>query len=565
MASVFKRGEDKGDRLARWYISYSDETSRRRTVKGCPDKAATEAMARRLESEAELRRRGVIDPKADGYGRHEARPLADHLADWKADQLARGVTPKQARQNHTRAARVVELAGARRLSDLTPSGVQAALGAIRAEGAALRTVHHITRAIKGFSRWLWKDGRTRDDALAHIAPPKNPDSDRRRTRRALTPEEAAALIRAAESGPVVFKLSGPDRAALYRTALGTGFRAAELTSLTPESFRLDDAPPAVVVAAAYSKRRREDVQPIRPDLAEALRPWLATKAPGAPLWTVPSYHTAEMIRRDLAAAGVAYETEPGVGVADFHSLRHTYVSNLARSRAPVKVVQALARHSTPTLTFGTYAHIGIIDQTAALDALPPSEVAPDPASEAVRATGTDPVNRPGRAAPAQRAGDGTGRIESDAGDSESMGTGSDVILSMGRKSPAMSGDVAFLAGSDATCRSGGGGIRTPGTLAGSAVFKTAPIDHSGTPPTDLAFAITTDRSATDVEVGIHRVWIAASPMPDHQAIGGPKRILTEGTGSRKGPTPGGVSATGRPAQADRRNTTVVGISGMPGR
>ena len=36
--------------------------------------------------------------------------------------------------------------------------------------------------------------------------------------------------------------------------------------------------------------------------------------------------------------------------------------------------------------------------------------------------------------------------------------------------------------------SGGGGIRTPGTLAGSAVFKTAPIGHSGTPPTDQLLA-----------------------------------------------------------------------------
>jgi hypothetical protein len=29
---------------------------------------------------------------------------------------------------------------------------------------------------------------------------------------------------------------------------------------------------------------------------------------------------------------------------------------------------------------------------------------------------------------------------------------------------------------------GGGGIRTPGALAGTTVFKTAAIDHSATPP-----------------------------------------------------------------------------------
>jgi len=38
------------------------------------------------------------------------------------------------------------------------------------------------------------------------------------------------------------------------------------------------------VAAAYSKRRRDDVQPIRPDLAEAIRPWMANKTPRLPVF-----------------------------------------------------------------------------------------------------------------------------------------------------------------------------------------------------------------------------------------------------------------------------------------
>ena len=34
-----------------------------------------------------------------------------------------------------------------------------ALKAIRDGGVSLRSVHHYMRAIKGFSRWLWRDGR----------------------------------------------------------------------------------------------------------------------------------------------------------------------------------------------------------------------------------------------------------------------------------------------------------------------------------------------------------------------------------------------------------------------
>ena len=53
-----------------------------------------------------------------------------------------------------------------------------------------------------------------------------------------------------------------------------------------------------------------------------------------------------------------------------HSLRHSYITALAKSNAPVKIVQSLARHSTPVLTLGVYTHLGLYDQTPALDALP---------------------------------------------------------------------------------------------------------------------------------------------------------------------------------------------------
>ena len=57
-----------------WYVAFVDEHGVRRTVKGCPDKAVTEALARRLESEAELRRRGVIVPRTDAYARTRRGP-----------------------------------------------------------------------------------------------------------------------------------------------------------------------------------------------------------------------------------------------------------------------------------------------------------------------------------------------------------------------------------------------------------------------------------------------------------------------------------------------------------
>lgn len=41
------------------------------------------------------------------------------------------------------------------------------------------------------------------------------------------------------------KISGPDRALLYRFAIETGLRANEIRLLTKASFRLDDKRPSV--------------------------------------------------------------------------------------------------------------------------------------------------------------------------------------------------------------------------------------------------------------------------------------------------------------------------------
>jgi len=173
---------------------------------------------------------------------------------------------------------------------------------------------------------------------------------------------------------------------LYRVAAGTGFRASEMRSLTPASFDLDADPPTVAVEAAYSKRRGHDVQPTPKPLAIVLQPWLARKAKRAPVFDLPQ-RTAEMLRADLAAAGIASRDEAG-HVVDFHSPRHTYVSHIVEGGASVKVAQELARHSTPTLTIGRYAKTRLHDLTAALEGLPIGDPTKTEAAT-LRATGTD--------------------------------------------------------------------------------------------------------------------------------------------------------------------------------
>ncbi|MCU0960551.1 MAG: tyrosine-type recombinase/integrase [Pirellulaceae bacterium] len=164
----------------------------------------------------------------------------------------------------------------------------------------------------------------------------------------------------------------------------------------------------MAVEAAYSKRRRRDVQPIRQDLAGVLRIWLADRADSERVFGSLPRVLARTLRKDLDAARAAwiaaastkdereareksqflcYVDDDG-RIADFHSLRHTYISRIVAGGASVRTAQELARHSDPRLTIGRYAHAQLHSLTSALDALPNCHpLAAEPAQ--VGATGTD--------------------------------------------------------------------------------------------------------------------------------------------------------------------------------
>ncbi|MBX9582279.1 MAG: site-specific integrase [Gemmataceae bacterium] len=317
---------------------------------------------------------------------HAAKPLADHLADWDADLRAKGNTPAHAALVAGRARRLAGDCGFARVADVTAAKVQQFVAGQWAAGRSVQTANFYLQAAKQFLRWLVRNRRVADNPLAHLTG-GNVKTDRRHDRRELTPDEVAALLAAAEGGPVRAKLTGPDRAMLYRVALYTGFRASELASLTPGSFALDADPPAATVAAAYAKNRREDSVPLHPSLVPLLRDWLTGRPADRPLW--PGRWAADkkagvILKPDLAAARAAWAAanpdipdadhlayRDGAGrYADFHAQRHTFISGLVRSGVAPKSAQALARHSTITLTMDRYAHIGLTETAAAVGLLP---------------------------------------------------------------------------------------------------------------------------------------------------------------------------------------------------
>jgi integrase len=330
------------------------------------------SVARRLAKQHAGRiagiKSGLEHPDTATWEEAERRPISEHVEEWHKHVINKGDCAHYAGQVPDRVNRLIELSGIQRISGLSLCAIETAMAGLKRDmgrrgNKALsdRTIFHYHRAIRGFSKWLWERRRTREDMLARL---KAPEMVKFMERRALQPEEIAAVIEATRTQPRRASIEGPDRAILYATAAGTGLRIKELTSLTPENFCLNADPPTITCSGDYTKNGKTAVQPICPELAEMLRPWLEGKPLGEPVFVLDRDQIARMLRKDLKAAGVR-ESES----YDFHCLRHSYITAVVKSGCSLKVAQELARHSDPKLTLKTYSHLTVHDLAQGLQIL----------------------------------------------------------------------------------------------------------------------------------------------------------------------------------------------------
>jgi site-specific recombinase XerD len=77
---------------------------------------------------------------------------------------------------------------------------------------------------------------------------------------------------------------------------------------------------------------------------------------------------AEELQRQLKSDFLCYCNHDGL-FADFHSLRHTFISSLERAGVKPKMAQTLARHSDIRLALQTYTHVELSEQVAAIQSL----------------------------------------------------------------------------------------------------------------------------------------------------------------------------------------------------
>jgi integrase len=437
-----------------WYFKYRDGNGTVRRMKGFPDLKATEQLAAETERKASRIRAGIIDPAEEHARRPLADHLTDYVAHleakgnvvahnratvakvtallsgcgfvfvkdvdpgkvsaWLADLRRPGRVAEIPPGDAFASSDVAKLLGlsvdavrrfvarhrlptvgngpARRL----PRATVQAIAERVAQGNGPATVNRYITAVRGFFRWLVKAKRIGSDPLDSLSL-VNTAVDVRRARRELTVDELRALLAGTRASERTFReLAGEDRHLLYLTAVSTGFRSNALANLTPGDFDLTAATPVVTLAARFNKSRKPKVQPIPADVAAALRDYLRGKPAAAPVWggTWASGCTgAEMLRRDLEAVGIPYAVDGPDGplYADFHALRHSYLTMLGRHGVDLRTAQELAGHSTPILT-ARYSHRRLYDLAGAVDKLPnlvPPNAGPDAGTIPLRMTGTE--------------------------------------------------------------------------------------------------------------------------------------------------------------------------------
>jgi integrase len=216
-------------------------------------------------------------------------------------------------------------------------------------------------AAKRFAYWLSSIGYPVRSTCFSKIPGFDPANNRTHARRDISPEELGRLLEAARQSRILGGLSGVDRYHLYLMAFSTGFRAGELASLTPRNFDFTEGNPQVVLHGKNAKNKKTTKQPIPRSVANELKAFVEMKNPHEAVWPGSWKVTpVRILKDDLKAAGIAYriETPEGPRYADFHSLRHSFITVM--SKVPsigVKVLQVLSRHSDPRLTMAVYSHV----------------------------------------------------------------------------------------------------------------------------------------------------------------------------------------------------------------
>ena len=384
----------------------------REVATGCKDATAAKQALANLEKRADGVRSGIRSVKEDDVVEHRDVPIAEHFDAYIAHQRAKGLNKVRIKNNRSRLDRLAADCKFKTLADLDGATLQAWLDDRQAEKMSAGNRNEFRQTFIGFANWCIKPTVKRLLVNPFVGVPMaDARLDRRRKRRSMTGPELVKLLAVAQQRPLReamlirrgprkgelagkvkdsvrqrLELLGRERALIYKTMVLTGLRKNELASLTVGSLSLDGPIAVVQLEVGDEKNREGNSLPLRADLADDLRQWLAGKLEASretarrkqqalpsrlplaeKLFRVPA-GLVKILDRDLALAGIDKRDERGYTL-DVHAIRHSFSTLLSQAGVAPRTAQAAMRHSTIDLTMNVYTDPKLLDVHGAVGSL----------------------------------------------------------------------------------------------------------------------------------------------------------------------------------------------------
>ncbi len=359
-----KRTADGQLRLSRsYYLRYriGDMASNKFVTLDTTDRLVAEKKANHFLEDFQREQAGIIEPR---LRRDAAKaPLKQHLEDYLADMGARGRNGRSGRGGRLLKNRVLVLLN--ECSWVVPGDVTADSFTRWRSGNvkhSVRTKNHYLQGMCGLLNWMERNERIRANPLRRVTKVDERASNKRR-RRAFTDEELVKLVDG----------SGP-RGIIYFMAARTGIRQDELRQLLWSDLCLEpkgSKVPHVIVRDLVAKNRTEAKLPLVNQLIEALRTYRPRDFAGNEPVFPNGIPRASRLQKDLERCGIPYQDEQG-RYADFHALRYTWCTFLARSGFSQRQTMKLMRHHDPSTTAKVYtddSQLRVEEMVAQLPAL----------------------------------------------------------------------------------------------------------------------------------------------------------------------------------------------------
>jgi integrase/recombinase XerD len=233
------------------------------------------------------------------------------------------------------------------------------LSELARRGMTPATVARRLSAIRQLYRFLYAEGRRKDDPAAVLEGPKRV----RALPKTLTLGEVDRLLRVATicdpAAPLAVRLRAARLACLVEMLYATGLRVSELVALPASAARHDAR-----VIVVRGKGNKERMVPLNDAAKRATAAYLTllAQSPGREAkskWLFPSFgESGHLTRQHLARELKVLAGAAGLRTSQVspHVLRHAFASHLLHNGADLRVVQTLLGHADISTT-QIYTHV----------------------------------------------------------------------------------------------------------------------------------------------------------------------------------------------------------------